>query len=327
VVTPTADMILFKILVNSILSTPNAKCIMMDIKDFYLQTPVKKLEYMQLKIIDIPDEIIQEYKLMSLVTQDGYIYCEITRCMYSLPQAGIIAQEPLEKRLAEYGYHQSKIINGFWKHKTRPICFVLVVNDFTVKYVNKEDAEHLINAINKYYPRTVDKEATKYIGLAIELDNTNRKAHIHMPGYLQKALTRFNHETPDKIQNSPHPHVIPQYRAKTQYAKDKDIFPPLSKEETKYIQAVAGTLLYYARAVDISILTTLSLIATEQAKPMQETLKKVKQLLDYYATQEDAIITYNASQMILAIHSDARYCNEKNACRQAGGHLPLSNNK
>jgi hypothetical protein len=47
-------MILFKILVNSILSTPNAKCIMMDIKDFYLQTPMKRAEYMRLKISDIP---------------------------------------------------------------------------------------------------------------------------------------------------------------------------------------------------------------------------------------------------------------------------------
>jgi hypothetical protein len=65
-----------------------------------------------------------------------------------------------------------------------------------------------------------------------------------MPGYIQKALTRFKHETPEKNQNSPHPHVIPQYGAKTQYAKDKDISPQLSKDETKYIQAVAETLLY-----------------------------------------------------------------------------------
>jgi hypothetical protein len=148
-----------------------------------------------------------------------------------------------------------------------------------------------------------------------------------MPGYLQKALTRFNHETPDKIQNSPHLHVIPQYGAKTQYTKDKDMSQPLSKEETKYIQAVAGTLLYYARAVGTTILTPLSSIATEQAKLMQEMMKKVKKLLDYCATQEDALITYNASQMILAIHSDAEYCNEKSAHSRAGEHFFLSNNK
>jgi hypothetical protein len=50
-------------------------------------------------------------------------------------------------------------------------------------------------------------------------------------------------------------------------------------------------------------------------------------LLDYCAAQEEAIITYNASKMILAIHSDTGYCNQKNARSQAGGHFLLSNNK
>ena len=97
---PTADMTLFKILVNSIISTPNAKCIMMDIKDFYLNTPMKRPEYMRLKITYIPDEIIDQYNLKSLVTQDGYVYCEMTKGIYGLPQAGIIAQQLLEKQLA-----------------------------------------------------------------------------------------------------------------------------------------------------------------------------------------------------------------------------------
>jgi hypothetical protein len=288
---------------------------------------MKRAEYMRLKILDIPEEVIQHYNLMSLVTQDADVYFKITQGMYTLPQSGIIAQELLKKRLVEYGYHQSKIINGFWKHKTRPTCFTLVVDNFAVKYVNNEDAEHLINAIKKYYPMMVDKEATKYIGLTIEWDYKNCKAHIHMPGYLQKALIRFKHKTPDKIQNSPHPHVIPQCRAKTQYAKEEDVSPPLSKEETEYVQVVAGTLLYYARAVDTTILTAHSSIATKQWNPTQEMTKRVKQLLDYCATQEDTIITYNVSKMILAIHSNAGYCNKKNARSQAGGHFFLSNNK
>ena len=325
--TPTADMTLFKIHVNSILSTPGAKCLTMDIKDFYLNSPMKRPEYMKLKITDIPEEIIQEYNLKELVTQDGYVYCEITKGMYGLPQAGILAQELLEKRLAKEGYNQSKIINGFWKHKTRPISFTLVVDDFAVKYVKEEDAEHLINTIKKYYPLKIDKKATKYIGLTIEWDYKNRKAHISMPGYIQKALIKFKHEKPKKTQNSPHPHVLPQYGTKIQYAKDEEISEPLSKEETKYVQAVVGTLLYYARAVDSTILTSLSSIATEQAKPTKETMKKVKQLLDYCATQEDAVITYNASNMILAVHSDAGYCNEKNARSRAGGHFFISKNE
>ncbi len=115
--TPTADITLFKILLNSIISTKGARCVMVDIKDFYLCMPIKRFEYMRLKITDIPEEIIREYGLQALATSDGYVYCEIQKGMCGLPQAGIIAQELLEERLAKYGYHQSKIIPGFWSHK------------------------------------------------------------------------------------------------------------------------------------------------------------------------------------------------------------------
>ncbi len=89
---------------------------------------------------------------------------------------------------------------------------------------------------------------------------------------------------------------------------------------------MAGTLLYYARAVDPTILPALSAIGTKQATPTQTTMETIKQLLDYCATQEEAIITYSASKMILCIHSDAGYCNEKNTQSRAGGYFFLSNN-
>jgi hypothetical protein len=101
--------------------------------------------------------------------------------------------------------------------------------------------------------------------------------------------------------------------------------PPLNKEATKYIQAVAGTFLYYGRAVDNTILPALSAIAAEQAQRTERTKEILTQLLDYCATQEEAIITYSASKMILAVHSDAGYCNEKKLHSRAGGHFFLSN--
>jgi hypothetical protein len=146
-----------------------------------------------------------------------------------------------------------------------------------------------------------------------------------MYGYLPKALLRFNHPQPKKKQNSPYPHVAPQYGAKIQYTPDANNSPPFNKEATKYIQAVAETLLYYGRAVNNTILPTLSAIATEQAQPMERTKEISTQLLDYCTTQEEAIITYSASKMILAVHSDAGYCNEKKLRSQAGGHFFLSN--
>ena len=53
-------------------------------------------------------------------------------------------------------------------------------------------------------------------------------------------------------------------------------------------------------------------------------MERVKQLLDYCASQEEAILTYHASDMVLAIHSDARYLNESKAQSRAGGHFFLS---
>ncbi len=55
---------------------------------------------------------------------------------------------------------------------------------------------------------------------------------------------------------------------------------------------------------------------------MQQTL----QLLDYLATQEDAILSYHARDMVLAVHSDASYLNEPTAHGRAVGHFFLSSN-
>ena len=59
VATPTAEMLVAKMLVNSVVSTPGARCMCMDISNFYLMTPLKRPEYIKIKLSDIPDEIIK----------------------------------------------------------------------------------------------------------------------------------------------------------------------------------------------------------------------------------------------------------------------------
>ena len=100
----------------------------------------------------------------------------------------------------------------------------------------------------------------------------------------------------------------------------------MDKEGQKYIQAVTGTLLHYSRAVDPTMLVALNAIATQQASPTQKTMERVKQLLDYCSSQEEKVITYHASDMILAVHSDAGYLNEIKARSRAGGHFFLASN-
>jgi hypothetical protein len=95
--------------------------------------------------------------------------------------------------------------------------------------MSEDDANHLINILKKDCTITVDREATKYIGLTIEWDYDNGKVHMHMPGYLEKAMIRFKHETPTKVQNSPHRHIKVKYGAKKQYIDEEVESPPFQK--------------------------------------------------------------------------------------------------
>jgi hypothetical protein len=91
--TPTANLLTLKLLINSMISTPGARFFTMDIKNFYLCTPMRRYEYMQLKPSDMPEEVIAHYHLLDIATPNGYAYCKICQGMYVLPQAGIIAQD------------------------------------------------------------------------------------------------------------------------------------------------------------------------------------------------------------------------------------------
>ena len=104
-----------------------------DIKNFYLNTPMERYEYMHLKISELPQDFIDEYKLHNKTAKDGYMYLETRKVMYGLPQAVILAQKLLEKRLNAKGYRQSNICPGFGKYYWRPITFILCVDNFGVK--------------------------------------------------------------------------------------------------------------------------------------------------------------------------------------------------
>ncbi len=95
--TPTADLLTVKLLLNSIISTSNTKIMTLDIKDFYLCTPMSRYKYFRIRLELFPEDIVEEYDLKNKVDANGYVHCEVRRGMYGLPQAGIIAQELLEE--------------------------------------------------------------------------------------------------------------------------------------------------------------------------------------------------------------------------------------
>ena len=90
---------------------------------------------------------------------------------------------------------------------------------------------------------------------------------------------------------------------------------------------MCGKFLFFGQAVDSTLLCPISAIALQAAKPTKETMEQTLQLLDSIETQEEAVLTYSASDMELAVHSDASYLSEPQAHSRAGGHFFLPNKK
>jgi hypothetical protein len=204
---------------------------------------------------------------------------------------------------------------------TLVISFSFVIDNFGVKYVGKENAQHLLDTVRQYYKCSCKWKGEQYCGLTIKWDYKGKKVHVLMPGYVPKALINFHHPPPVKIQDQPYPHAKPNYGAKTQHATAEDTSPPLDKVGTKFIQEVCGVFLFLAHGVDGGLLPTLSTLASQQTNPTEQTTALCKQFLDYMALQDKAVLTYIASDMILAVHSNASYLFKPKARSRVGGHM------
>jgi hypothetical protein len=138
---------------------------------------------MKMLLSRFPEEIVQKYHLNALAV-DGWVYIEIRKGMYGLKQAGLLANQLLQTCLAPFGYYPARHTPGLWLHHTRPIPFTLVVDNFAVKYVGKQHADHLRNALLKTYELTTDWAGTVYSGITLKWDHNNRTCDISMPGYV-----------------------------------------------------------------------------------------------------------------------------------------------
>jgi hypothetical protein len=140
----------------------------LNIKFFYLMAKLEYFEYMQMPLDLFPIRIQNQYNLKALAYK-GYVHLKMRRAVWGLPQAGILANKQLRRKLAPFGYFEHVNVNtqGLWYHESRPITFTLVVNDFGVKYVNKEDVNHLAASIKSTYTLTKDWMGNLYCGITL----------------------------------------------------------------------------------------------------------------------------------------------------------------
>ena len=132
-----------------------------------LLAALTRYQYLCISITIIPDEIIQKYNLLPLV-RNSFIYFDICKGMYGLPQARRISNDLLTEQLNPKGYFQCTHTLVVWRHKWYPILFFLVVDNFSDKYVGKEYSETLITAIRQLYPVSEGWTESLYCGITLK---------------------------------------------------------------------------------------------------------------------------------------------------------------
>jgi hypothetical protein len=315
-----ADLDTVKIHWNSVLSTPLARYMCLNIKNFYLTAALEYFEYSRMRLSLFPAWIIKQYD-MKKHTLNGYIHLEMWQAVWGLPQAGILANKCLRQKLTQFGYLRAQIPPGLWYQESRPITFTLVVDDFGVKYVNKDDMDHLIASIKRDYTLTKDWMGNLYCGIQLDWDYAEWTVDISMPGHIKKNLQEYGHIMPKKIQGCPYSPEPKKFGTEAQASLPQDDTPKLDKKGIKRVQKIVGSSFYYARAVDMTVLMVLSTIAVDQTKATERTMEQCTQLLDYLAHNADAKVRFHVLDMILNIHSDASYLSEAKARSRACGHF------
>jgi hypothetical protein len=204
-------------------------------------------------------------------------------------------------------------------HATNGITFVLVVDDFGIKFRTTAGRDHLLATLRLQYQITVDEAGAQYLGMAIKHDKVAQTISISMPGYIEKVLAKFKHLLTGRG-TAPTPAIYhaPQYGAAPQQTKQDDS-ALLSAADAKIVQEIVGSMLYYARAVDPTMLPATNAIASEQAVPTKDVLAQAIRLLQYAAAYPDNAIVFHKSKMHVILQVDASYLSRSKSRSVAGG--------
>jgi hypothetical protein len=161
----------------------------------------------------------------------------------------------------------------------------------------------------------------------IAFDRPNKTVSISMPGYVQKMLQRFRPQY--LLPGHRHPRTPGVYIAPSFSKKPPEVFvdksAKLSPTLITELQAIIGTLLYYARAVDPTLLPIANELASQQANATRRILNAANRALSYCAAHRSNRIIYHACDMVLHAFADASYLCRSHSRSVAGAILFLGN--
>ena len=106
-------------------------------------------QYIRIHLKDIPNKVVVEYSLLPIANSSGCVYVEISKGVYGLKKAGIIAYKRLVRNLQPHGYAPVAHTPSLWTHATLPTTFTLDVDNFGIKLFAADNATHLLDALQK----------------------------------------------------------------------------------------------------------------------------------------------------------------------------------
>jgi hypothetical protein len=290
----------------------------MDLKDFYLMSSLEEPQYMRIKTSQMSEEIRKRYQLDELA-RNGSVLFKVTRGLYGLPEAGRLAQKQLREHLAKFGYEAPDSSPCLFSNKDKTLTFSLVVDDFGIKYKRKADVLALQDALTKGgYKFSQDWSGSKYLGFKIDWDYEKDYVDLSLPGHIKDLAVKLDLMASQR-RDAPGAYAPPSFGSKVQW-NSVDESRQLDASELLLVQRIVGSLLYYARAVDPTMLTAINKIST--MAPTESALKAAHHLFDYAQSWNAATLRYHASDMRLVVYSDASYLGEsKSRSRQGGIHF------
>ena len=318
----TVDLTAVKLLLNSIVSDPNANCSVIDISDFYLNSKLTTPAYLWVPMRFLPYITRKWLGVLHRPRSDKLLF-KVYNAIYGMDDAGRISQQDLIRHLAPHGYHMTKHSPCIFTHDTKSTIFTTFVDDFLIKTDSRtNDFDHLKDILELKYPIKFQAQATKYLGFTISLKRFQNHSldslTISMPGFVKKGLQMLEFKQ-TYHPKSPSIYTAPVYGNKIQF-EEEDNSPLASTTQQAYLRKAVGIFRYYAQCIDGVALHPISKLALKQSKPTTRDMEILDRFLNYMAdNQETASITYHPSDMQLHIHSDESYLSEsKSRSRHAG---------
>ena len=185
-----------------------------DISNFYFSIDMPYHQYMWVHPFKITKEIWDKYNIN--IAPVCFVYLDIRKGMYGFKEASVLVFNKLVRDLFLHVYKPMPNTIGLWIHKTRKTTFVLYVDNFGVWYFSKDDAHHLIDALQEKYKITLNWEGSLYCGMDLKWNYSKVWVNIHMPGYVIWSLTKSNHPDPEKPEHASHPWITPVYSSRQQ---------------------------------------------------------------------------------------------------------------